>query len=254
MNYLHKYEKYKNKYLDQIGGRQALINIGGVDFQGADVLIINNYKGNDTIVLFTQRNAMGIYAQLPGGRCEDTHNGLEETASLELYEESKKSIKISIDIFKNMTRDRKYVDYDGGSRGLFGKRRCFICRVPKISRTIFNNNAKILRKLINPRNPRFNISLPGKLRKYMETYDMVRIPINNIISKIIPGDDGRGREITDIDGNNIFVAKFAMTAFIKAYNKSLITNPYNLIHMGENDNDNVYTDPLRRLQGRIDEY
>jgi hypothetical protein len=255
MNYENKYLKYKNKYLllkKQIGGRQILIN----GFQGADILMINKHNGIDSLVLFEQKNARGPYAQLAGGRCEDTHTSLEDTICAELYEESKKTIRISKRLFEAMTATGKYVDYVGDSKaGIPGLRRCYTCKVPKISSKIFNGNKIILDKLINPRNPRYSKDLVKRLNKYLETFNMIRIPLANIEASLIVGDDGRAREIKDDFGINHHVARFVMIAYIKAKNAGLIVSPFNLIHTREEHNNNIYDNGKGIIEkGLIDIY
>ena len=240
MNYEQKYLKYRNKYLQlkkQIGGKQILIN----GFQGADILMINKHNGIDSLVLFEQRNSRGYYVQLAGGRCEDTHTSLEDTICAELYEESKKTIHISKRIFEAMTATGKYVDYVGDSKaGIQGNRRCYTCKVPKISSKIFNENKIILNKLVDPKNPHYSKDLVKRLNKYLETFNMIRIPLANIESSLIVGDDGRAREIKDEFGIKHHVAKFVMISYIKAKNAGLIVSPFNLIHTRKETNNNIY--------------
>ena len=146
MDYYNKYIKYKNKYINLYGGHQRLIN----GHQGVDILLINRHDGKDHIVVFEQERKNGSkYVQLPGGRCEDTHRNLEHVIHNELYEESKKSVSISIEKFEDMTRLGKFVTYPGDKKGHQGPRRCYISLIPHISKTIFDQNKEILHKLVN---------------------------------------------------------------------------------------------------------
>lgn len=249
----------KRRTRKQRGGAQTLLRVGGVDFQGADVFIINNYGGVDCAVLFQSRNRIGPFLQLAGGRCEDTHRSLEQTISEELYEESRKSIRITEDVFRAMTAAGSYVDYDGDARGLPGRRRCFVCQVPYINTTIYNENKAIFDLLISPGNP----AAVGKpvdyykslLHKYLETDAMVRIPIKDLEDTLVAGNNGRARKV-DVDGKGTLqhVARYVMNAFVEARKKGFV--PYDLrkVNHEELKNNNIYTDATHDLKGRINTY
>lgn len=237
----------------QRGGAQTRLTVGGVEFQGADVFMINNYKGVDSVVLFQSRNRVGPYLQLAGGRCEDTHGSLEQTISEELYEESRKSIRISKDVFTEMTRAGSYVDYMGDKMGLSGMRRCFVCTVPYISTTIYNDNKQIFDLLISTRNPAAVGKPPGYFatsqKKYLETDAMVRIPFKDLTDSVRAGNDGRARNI-----NGHHIATYVMKAIVEARKKG--RRPFDLrtVKHVESDNNNKYKDLTRDLTGRIDQY
>ena len=72
-----------------------------VDFQGADVFIINYYQNEFCVLLFEDVRRPGNIT-LPGGRCDTGHTNLSDVASLELFEESLKSIKIEKNVFELM--------------------------------------------------------------------------------------------------------------------------------------------------------
>jgi len=245
----------KRRTRKQRGGAQVLRDVGGVAFQGADVFIINNYKGADSTVLFQSNNAKGPYLQLAGGRCEVSHESLEQTISEELYEESRKSIRISEDVFQAMTAAGSYVDYDGDAMGLAGRRRCFVCLVPYISTTIYDENKKIFDLLISPGNPAAAAKPVGHfaalLKKYLETDAMVRIPIKDLQDTLRPGNNGRARSI-----NGQHVARYVMNAFVEARKKGFRFIPYDLrtVKYAQVENNNKYKDATHDLTGRIDTY
>jgi len=249
----------KRRTRKQRGGVQVLLDVGGVKFQGADVFIINKYGGVDCAVLFQSKNAKGPFLQLAGGRCEDSHESLEQTISDELYEESRKSIRISEDVFKAMTAVGSYVDYDGDAMGIFGRRRCFVCQVPYISKTIYDENKAIFDLLLSPRNPAAAAKPVGHfaalLKKYLETDAMVRIPIKDLQDTLVARNNGRARSI-----NGHHVARYVMNAFVEARKRGFV--PYDLgtaiglrrVNHEELKNNNTYRDATRDLTGRIDTY
>ena len=253
MRRLTRRRKSRTGSRKQRGGAQTRLTVGGVEFQGADVFMINNYRGADSVVLFQSRNRMGPYLQLAGGRCEDTHGSLEQTISDELYEESRKSIRISEDVFKEMTRAGSYVDYDGDTKGLPGKRRCFVCAVPSISTKIYNENKQIFDLLISPGNPAAVGKPAGHfeelLRKYLETEAMVRIPFKDLTDSVRAGNDGRAREIK---GHHI--ATYVMKAIVEARRKGFLPFDLRTVKHAETLNNNKYKDSTRDLTGRIDLY
>ena len=100
------------------------IHLGGHKYQGADVLLLNRIHGTYTIITFAQRNQRGPDVSIAGGRCETKHRDLEDTASVELYEESRKSIFIASDVLRDMTARGSFVDYPGDNHhSLPGRRR-----------------------------------------------------------------------------------------------------------------------------------
>lgn len=237
----------KRRTRKQRGGAQTLLRVGGVDFQGADVFIINNYRGVDCAVLFQSNNGRP-FLQLAGGRCENTHRSLEHTISEELYEESRKSIRISEDVFKAMTAAGSFVDYDGDARGLPGRRRCFICRVPFISKTIYDENKAIFDLLISPGNPAAVGKPAGHfeslLHKYLETHALARIPMEDLEKTLMAaGNNGRARSV-----KGQHVAKYVMTALLKKIEKGVVPFDLRTVKHKELNNDNTY------MTGRKDEY
>ena len=172
----------------QNGGAQIIITDGGIEYQGSGVLIINthtNSKGitEDHVIFFRMNDMNGVY-DLPGGRCENDHASIEQTASIELYEESRKTISIKPTILQTLPS----VAIDGRATGLRGKFKCYICRVQHISTKIYNDNMSIFDKLISIDNTSFNGNvamqqkLKDRLKSYLETNKLCRIPVKNIES------------------------------------------------------------------------
>jgi hypothetical protein len=161
-------------------------------------------------------------------------------------------VLISKKIFKGIS-DKSYLYYQGDSNGLKGYRRCYFIRVPHISKTFYNNNKEILNRLTDPSNPVKIKGLQKKLAKYMETSNMVRISLDNISASHQPGDDMRARTIKDDSGIDRHVASYVIRAyFMGLFSKE--KSPHSLIHTREDNNNNIYTDAKRTLQGRIDIY
>jgi hypothetical protein len=216
------------------------IQLGGHKYQGADILLIHRYNGQDTIITFAQRNHRGPYVNIAGGRCETKHRDLEDTASVELYEESRKSIFIASDILRDMTKHGSFVDYPGDSHhGLPGRRRCFVARVPHASTTLYSQNKRILDSL--PVNHR--------LEPFRETDAMIRIPVADIEATVKAGDDGHARII-----NGVNVSRFTVLAFIRAKAAGLLASPYDLGRVRYEQKANDNRDATGIKSGRIDIY
>lgn len=222
---------------------QELINIEGQEYQGADVLIINEYAGVDHVVLF--KDAKPLTAgqnpsySLAGGRFEASHDSLEHTIESELYEESKKTIRISKCVFKYMTKLGHFVVSRGDTKhGKYGLRRCYICRVPHISTTLYEQNKSIMNELTSPdTNPTNYEKEAEKLRSFMETDEMLRIPLSALSASITRNgagkitDDGRARDIDIRIGTvvkRVHITSITMKAFVKASieNDNWTTKPF----------------------------
>jgi hypothetical protein len=114
---------------------------------------------------------------MPGGRSDNTHDNVPHVAHEELYEESKKSIEIPRAIFEAMENQNleqnliTYVDIDGSSGGVKGKRRVYFLYIDKFDDSRFNKN----KKAIGPSAP----------WGYQETNSLVLIPIINIVTTIL---------------------------------------------------------------------
>jgi len=219
---------------------QRQIHVEGHKYQGADVLLLNRFHGKDTIITFAQRNQRGFYVNIAGGRCETKHRDLEDTASVELYEESCKSLFIASDVFRDMTTHGSFVDYPGDiHRGLSGHRRCFVARVPHISTTLYNQNKRILDSL----------PISRQLEPFRETDAMVRIPVADIEATLETGDSGHARMVA-----GFYVSRFTITAYIRAKAAGLLSSPYDLgrVRYAQKANDNRDATGLKT--GRIDTY
>jgi hypothetical protein len=204
--------------------------------------------------VFAQRNQRGSYVNIAGGRCETKHRDLEDTASIELYEESRKSLFIASDVLRDMTARGSFVDYPGDPHhGLSGRRRCFVCSVSHASTTLYNQNKQILDSLISPANPAAARHPAGyyarKLTAYTETDAMIRIPVADIEATLIPGDDGRGRTI-----GGVYVARFVISGYLRAKAAGLLIRPYKAPNHVQDVNDNQYRDATGIKSGRIDIY
>lgn len=229
----------------QKGGKQVAIYIGGVAFQGTDVIIINHHyasPGIPFLILFLASEATGRLPSLglAGGRCEDTHGTIEVTAQSELYEESRKAAYVDPDVFKDMTKKRKYVDIPGeapkpGTTMVAGNRRIFICKMPFISTTIYDANKAILDA---------NASTP---HSFKETNAMIRIPLSDILKSIRADDDGRGRPVT-VHGRQFYIQSNTMKAVIAASRSGLLDEPYRLsktVHSEKKEKSGEKTDTYK---------
>lgn len=213
------------------GGVQQAINLNGVNYQGADMFIINTYPGlGECIVLFQQRNELGPYLQLPGGRCDSTHHSLEDTIYWELYEESKKSIRVSKRVFENMTAVGSYVEYPGDQKGIPGQRRCFVAKVPFISTKIFDQNSVILDNM-------YKRSIQKNLRKYMKTEKMVRMPLAQLGEIIAAGPRYTG----------IHIATFVKKAYMQYMEMKRMQKP--IYDLGFENYSQEYNDNIIKIDG-----
>lgn len=219
---------------------QRQIHKDGHKYQGADIILIHKYNGQDTVIVFEQQNKRGSYVNIAGGRCETKHRDLEDTASVELYEESRKSIFIASDVLRDMTRHGSFVDYPGDAHhALPGRRRCFIGRIPHASTTLYKQNKRIMDSLVPS----------SHMLPFFETDAMARIPVADIDATLIPGDSGHGRTI-----NGLNVSRFTITAYIRAKAAGLLTNPYDLSRVRYEQKANDNRDATGRISGRIDTY
>jgi hypothetical protein len=219
---------------------QQQIHVGGHKYQGADILLFHRSNGQDTIITFAQRNHRGSYVNIAGGRCETKHRDLEDTASVELYEESRKSIFIASDVIRDMTTHGSFVDYPGDTNhGFPGRRRCFVARIPHASTTLYNQNKRIMDSLG-----------PSKsLIHFRETDAMVRIPVADIEATLETGDSGHARII-----NGVNISRFTITAFIRAKAAGLLSSPYDVGRVRYEQKANDNRDATGLKSGRIDTY
>ena len=184
-NMLHSLEYppvANNKYENSI---EKNIIINDKSYNSAGVLkFIKDENGKLCIILYKSsykvnrgKNIGNYYCGIAGGGINENDNSVEETASRELYEESKKTLVISADILHNLKDLNYYVEIPG--KTLSGKRKtglfaCYICKLPtylNIINKYFNDNKKIIN------NYDYNSI-------YNETSDLILFPIENVIQQI----------------------------------------------------------------------
>lgn len=156
---------------------EKIIELNEKKYNSAGVLMIHKYAGQECAILFKSSmyvpsgvNKGKYYCDIPGGGIDISDNSIEEAASRELYEESKKLISIST---KNLTIAKEldsFLELPG--RRLSGKRKaglfaCFVCKLSNVSKKIYDKNKEILKKIKMD-------------HVYYETIELIRIPINNI--------------------------------------------------------------------------
>jgi len=207
----------------QKGGTQTLID----GFQAADAFIVHELNKIDHVILFESTLSKGALPSLglPGGRCDTAHKGsLEMTIESELFEESRMSIKIQENVFKDMTKQGKYVDTEGDSKGLKGPRRCFLTKVPFISVDYYKMNKDKMDELIRKTPSLAN----GSLYSFVETRAMVRIPLS-LIQKAF-NDAGRKKVAVNIthDGKDYHIQGHVLVAYSALIDKGLLSAPYDM--------------------------
>ena len=197
-----------------------------VDFQGADVFIINNYRNELCVILFEDKKNPGNIT-MPGGRCETKHPDLAEVAHQELFEESLKTILVPSYIFRNMTDQNQtgtlitYVDIRGSRSHLIArdgkrsKRRVYFCYMPDYINLddYYYYNKQFLKGR-------------SVLKGFKETINIILIPISNILS-IVSNSNERfyeSKEIQDNKNQTFTVSRITIEAF------SLFLREYNKLH------------------------
>ena len=269
-NIINENTNYKDKYITlrkQIGGAQKTIVSDGITYQGAGVLIINQHtnsrgKRADHVIFFKQTKDNML--DLPGGRCEDFHTSLEETASIELYEESRKSIGIT----KKNISTYTFVTVDGRAAGLPGQFKCYIVRARDISSQVYKHNKIIFDALIDISNPRFGGSRfkrdaeERRLKSFLETSELCRVPVSTMEQLV----GTTNNSCTDDEGNTVKVSYQSLRVYREALAKGILPRSINdilpsngvLKNAGQSDrtqNDSLkYTDPFRRLIGTTINY
>lgn len=199
---------------------------GFVDFQGADVFIINNYRNKLCVILFEDAENPGNIT-MPGGRCETKHTDLAEVAHQELFEESLKTIQVPSSIFRNMTVQNQtgplitYVDIRGSgshliaSDGKRSKRRVYFCYMPHYINLddYYYYNKQFLKGR-------------SVLKGFKETINIILIPISNILSIVSNSNEifYESKEIQDNKNQTFTVSRITIEAF------SLFLREYNKLH------------------------
>ena len=156
---------------------EKIIELDDKKYNSAGVLIIHRFSSKDCVVLFKSSmyvpsgvNKGKYYCDIPGGGIDLLDNTIEDTASRELFEESKKLISISSKNLKLAKDIESFIELPG--RRLSGKRKaglfaCFVCKLSNVSSKIYNKNKDILKKIkMDP--------------VFYETIELVRIPISHI--------------------------------------------------------------------------
>jgi len=188
---------------------EKILEINDKKYNSAGVLIINKYSNKDCIVLFKSSmyvpsgiNKGKYYCDIPGGGIDIKDISLEQTASRELFEESKMLFSIAINKLLEAKENKSFIELPG--RRLSGKRKpglfgCYVLRLPNVSTKIYNNNKELLKK--------FKMD-----NVYYETNELVRIPIENIKEYFLGkkmSDIKKQCEIKDIDGTIQYITVLA---------------------------------------------
>jgi len=204
-------------------------------YNSAGVLMATKYSGQECIILFKSSlyvpsgiNKGKYYCDIPGGGIDILDSSIEETASRELFEESKKLVLISHKNLKQAKEEKSFLELPG--RRLSGKRKpglfaCFVCRLPHISSKIYNKNKDILKKI------KMN-------HVYYETSELIRIPINNIkeyFKDMKLSDIKKTCEIKDVNNTvqyiTVLASKCLFLACVKLIDEKTILQ--NAIKFGE---------------------
>ena len=121
------------------------ININGVRYNGAGVMLLYQEAGKNYVILFYDlayknpvTNRRGMYSN-PGGGVERDHYYLENTASAELREETANYFIVCPHIIATLP----YVKVQNYANGKF---RCYLTKVTKFDPEMYTNNVKILKK------------------------------------------------------------------------------------------------------------
>jgi hypothetical protein len=180
-----------------------------IDYSGSGVLIIEDYykkNGNvEPCIILVRNKASGEYTDF-GGSYELKHGSLQETASIELREESRNLFNIDP---KFMTNE---IDMHAFNNQYY---RIYLLKVNGVSRKYFLHNSKLIDSLHQK-----GIKIP---RSWRETDDIVHIPIKNIDFDTL---GARGKIILqDIEGNNIKLG--GRTKKVIHYTKNTIINMIN---------------------------
>ena len=210
----------------KLSSNEKILEENDKKYNSAGVLIISKYSGQDCIILFKSSlyvpsgiNKGKYYCDIPGGGIDILDSSIEDTASRELFEESKKLLLISQKNLKLAKDNNSFLELPG--RRLSGKRKaglfaCFVCRLLNVKSKIYNKNKDILKKL-------------KMSHVYYETSELIRIPINNIreyFKDIKLSDIKKPCEIKDV--NNVvqyitlLASKCLFLACVKIVNEETI--------------------------------
>jgi len=218
---------------------EKILTIDDKKYNSAGVLIINKYLNKDCIVFFKSSkpipsgvNKGKFYCDIPGGGIDIKDESLEETASRELYEESKKLLSISKNNLEMMKQNKSFFELPG--RRLSGKRKvglfgCFVCKLLYVNAKIYNTNKDLLKKV--------------KLDNvYYETIELVKFPIENIKEYFKDkklSDIKKQCEIKDSSGTYQFITLLASKCLFLAVNgdNPIVDSAYKLTEYEEIENN-----------------
>jgi len=229
---------------------EKILELNDKKYNSAGVLIINKYSNKDCVVLFKSSmyvpsgtNKGKYYCDIPGGGIDEKDFSLEQTASRELYEESKKVFSISISKLNTARETNSFVELPG--RRLSGKRKpglfgCYVIRLPHVSAKVYNINKELLKKIKHD-------------SVFYETNELIRIPISNIREYFADkkiSDIRKQAEIKDINDNLQYITVQASKCLFLACVKKQIEkkddkiiekinsdNPFKLLEYKEVSND-----------------
>jgi hypothetical protein len=226
---------------------EKILEINDKKYNSAGVLMINKYSGQECIILFKSSmyvssgvNKGKYYCDIPGGGIDIIDSSIEETASRELFEESKKLVLISQKNLKFAKDNNSFLELPG--RRLSGKRKaglfaCFVCKLSHISSKIYNKNKDILKKIKMD-------------HVYYETNELIRIPISHIKEYFLDkklSDIKKPCEIKDVNNViqyiTVLASKCLFLACIKINNETtILQNAIKLVDYKEILNDLIEGD------------
>ena len=219
---------------------EKIIELDDKKYNSAGVLIIHRFSSKDCVVLFKSSmyvpsgvNKGKYYCDIPGGGIDLLDNTIEDTASRELFEESKKLISISSKNLKLAKDIESFIELPG--RRLSGKRKaglfaCFVCKLSNVSSKIYNKNKDILKKIkMDP--------------VFYETIELIRIPISHIKEyfkdkKI--SDIKKQCEIKDINDEIQYITVQASKCLFLANEKNIYDGVIKFSDNKEIPNDIIY--------------
>jgi len=179
------------------------------EFEAADVFILHKHiEHGYCVVLFQDaKRRTRDHVTMPGGMWDKKHSDLPEVAKAELFEESLKSIKADLAIFKTMDASNMFVDIRGIHRGN-KQRRVYFCYMPYIETQKYYNNKSLLK---------------DASREYRETEHIIFIPIKDIINSIIKihnrSKEMHETKIMDVTERSVKVHKITMNALYTFLNE-----------------------------------
>lgn len=219
---------------------EKIIELNEKKYNSAGVLMIHKYAGQECAILFKSSmyvpsgvNKGKYYCDIPGGGIDISDNSIEEAASRELYEESKKLISIST---KNLTIAKELESFlELPGRRLSGKRKaglfaCFVCKLSNVSKKIYDKNKEILKKIKMD-------------HVYYETIELIRIPINNIkeyFKDMKMSDIKKQCEIKDNNNEIQYITLQASKCLFLAFQKNIYDLAVKISDYKEIPNDIIF--------------